>query len=72
MNFFINLSNWVNQSVAAVFGAVLAVAGVYLFIKRKLLLAIAFLLGAGVSAAFIFSGTTIAQKLGDWFVKLLS
>lgn len=67
-----NFSEWVINGVGSLFTAGLAVLGLYLFVKRKILMAIGSLVLAGFAAAFIFRGTTVAQKIGDWIVQLMN
>lgn len=72
MPIFENISEWINSGVASLFTAGLGVLGLYLFIKRKILMAIGSLILAGFAAMFIFNGSTVAQKIANWFVQLMN
>lgn len=71
MNPGINFANWLQQNVAALFSAALAVFGLIVLIKRKIMAGIILLIIAGFGALLVFNGSGFAQKIANlilsWF-----
>lgn len=71
MNPGIQFSNWLMANLQALFVAGLAVFGLVILIKRKIMQGVILLIVAGVAGIFVFSGSEAAQKIADlvlsWF-----
>lgn len=71
MNPGVNLANWIQTNVAALFAAALGILGLIVLAKRKIMAGVILLVIAGLGALFVFKGSDLAQKLSDivmyWF-----
>lgn len=65
MNPGVEFSNWLMNNLQALFIAGLAILGLIVLLKRKVMQGVVLLVVAGVAGIFIFNGSEVAQKLAN-------
>lgn len=56
---------WIQANVVGLFAALLAVFGLIVLLKRKVIAGITLLLVGGLGAILVFNGSDFAQKIAD-------
>ncbi len=71
MNPGVEIGNWITTNVGGLFGGILAVLGIIIVVKRKILFGVVLIIVGGLGAVLIYGGPEFAQKISDivisWF-----
>lgn len=71
MNPGVELAQWLQVNIAALFSAILAVFGIIVLVKKKIIQGVILLIVGALGAIFVFNGIEFVQKLSSivlsWF-----